>query len=301
MPVERLAIVVAYGRTERTMAALRLAELAQGWGVKVRLISVDPITQRVHPQWDGAIRRARDPRILKALLSGCDQEVWFVSRPEWRGRLPVPRYGLALCLRWDQLTWTYLGDWGPDGPPPRHPVVCFWDAGAAVGPPAGLRSGLFVHLDRHAAADLSVLFSLRSLRERHPQLRLTVWWEGFAPLVLRRALRGLSCQELTDSDLETWACGLSRHSVAWFPAPSPPFGVAAVRALACGARVVAPRLPVYASLLEAPEDGQLVPPGGSDVAALEGMLAEAVPTTRSTLAARRGAFAATWRNVWGLG
>lgn len=83
-----IGICTPYRHCETTVAALRLAELAVGCGLNVRLLGIGVIERGLHPYWDCRVRSAKDDGVY-LWAKGRQQLVWFDCLPSYRSKADV--------------------------------------------------------------------------------------------------------------------------------------------------------------------------------------------------------------------
>lgn len=269
-----ISILAPYGRNEVTSAAIRLADLALALGRDVRLVACGLKEKKVHPAWDDKVRSGHREGIYKCthkaavvvhfgLHQSWHEKATLVAEkkgkqilvPGWHGLVPkdrslMPRYDQIVCpsrtcrklvqsdvfenvkMSKDKLTHVR---WDAGLPAIRREgtVVadriraCFFADASSIdfcGPMVVQLTNEL--LDAYPKLDVTVLSTKSwSRHDRHDLRAAERKWQK------RLAVRRATCH--TDLNKEF-------HSHDWVVLPSvrADFGMAASRALACGAPVI---------------------------------------------------------------
>lgn len=99
-----IGILAPYDRSEATMAAVRIANLAIAHGVEVRYVAVGRREPKLHAFWDRHVRSSRDDGVYIA-TRGCRTLVHFQTSPSLRKQteLVAPDAKHVLVPAWHQL------------------------------------------------------------------------------------------------------------------------------------------------------------------------------------------------------
>ncbi len=292
-----ITLLAPYGRNEVTSAAIRLADLAMGLGRDVRLVACGLKESSVHPSWDDKVRTGQRTGIYKAAHKAscvvhfqCHQS-WYAKAalvadgkkakhilvPNWHGLGPrdkavVAKFDQVVCptrackkaiqsevfqgdrVGRDLLTWVR---WDAGIPPVRREGTvaderiraCVYADSASIdfcGP-------LVVHLvdellTQHPRLDVTVI-SVKSWsrKDKHDLRAAEKKWSADKRLAVRRV------GTLPDLTKEFHA-----HDWVVLPSVRADFGMAASRALACGAAVIAHDIEPFSEIVTE-ASGLLVP------------------------------------------
>jgi len=293
-----IVILAPYGRNEVTSAAIRLADLAMALGRDVRLVACGVHEKTVHPSWDDKVKSGLREGIYKACLKARhvvhfeSNPAWYekasfvsvtkgqdakhILVPNWHGMGPKDRF---LVTKYDQIVCpsrlckrvlhaeVFQGDKSIDK---DKLTWAMWDAGI----PAVRREGTVenerikacVYCDSSAIdfCGPMVVQMCGELLLAHPKLDLTVLasksWSRHDRRDLKTAqvkwAKRLNVSRV--SGLCDLAMEFHKHDWVVLPGVRSDFGLAAAKALACGAAVICHDVEPFSEVVSK-ERGLLVP------------------------------------------
>jgi hypothetical protein len=264
-----IGILTPYGRNEVTAAALALADVIHGRGEEVRLASAGGQEEGIHPHWDTPSPAA------PGWDSACDAVICF-------GGIPHYKTSTILVPGWEYLPGAnmltdvqivcpnafYYASFKAAGAPLLH--LCPWGSGIGqpttrTGPARKGRTYVLFWCNNTIIDTASgiVIETITELLRRLPEVSITVastrTWPrrsraAWNKLLNRYPLR-LECIPLGGHVEQLRAL----YAADWIVVPSlaDAFGMAALRALATGAPVIAYAGAPYSSIIKPGENGFL--------------------------------------------
>lgn len=288
-----IGILAPYDRSETTLAALRIANLAVACGAEVRYVVVGRREHRLHPFWDQRVRSSSEDGVYIA-SQGCHAFVHFQTSPSLRKmtELVAPKAKHILVPPWHQLRLEDAA-FVPD----HHAVVCASSAHCTAvketifqgnvpetckvtwtkfdaGTPPVKRHGTveFNKLKVCLHANYSVidfcgplwLHVIAELLDEMPRMDFTLLANKSWPEQDRKMIRDLKKnypKRFTykrQGDLDSLNSEFLVHDWAIIPWTRCNVGIMAMRALACGTPVVAFDVPPFSELISK-RSGVLLP------------------------------------------
>lgn len=287
-----IGIFAPYNHNEVTAAALRLAELSVTLYGSARFIAVNGCARHVHPAWDQRVHSLRGDSPYRA-ARGCTHFVHLELDPAWRviADLVSPNAKHILVPQWHHLHEFHASEIAhynsivcPTKACHRAVVETFFKEEVPLpvtwcrvdaGLPVARREGLVADRQIRAAiwADYTsidycgplVLRLIECILQLVPHSHLTVLSVKSWCRQDRRRLRDL-LQRWPDRlkckyGLSLVAQDAEFHEHDWviFPSVLSNFGISALRALACGAAVIAYETEPWSELIDPNRHGVLVP------------------------------------------
>lgn len=289
----KVCILTPYCRSEVTAAALRVADLATGFGMDVRVAAWNHREQKVHPYWD-SLASGRDDACVYRAMSKSDMVIHFVCSTVALAMadLAAPKAQHILVPPWHQVQTSDLavmgqfstlvapsrvayqllvdGLYGGNAPESDRITWTNWDAGVycvqrpSMASPRTLRVCFYCDQQTIDYCGPMVLNCIHELLGAYPRLNVTM---VSTKTWCRRDRRDIAAMISSwDGRFSAEPCNTLLHQARtfqdsdWvvFPGVWSDYGISVARALGAGTPVIAYDVAPFSEIITDTHNGSLV-------------------------------------------